>query len=295
MKQSQRRPSTLLNLILFAGLVVMWIAFAPTKVGGQASYVLVNGISMEPNYHTGDLVIVHKVPTYQVGDVVTYRDAFLGEYIIHRIIAIEQDNFVFKGDNNSWIDVYRPTQEEIVGKQWIYIPKLGKVFKWMRSPLSLALIIGLLGGILMVSMVLSPKNKRKKAFTNLSPNGIMAIAFYIFGLLFFAFLALSFYAFSRPVSITSNNILYQQDGLFSYSATGTPGIYDLNIVQPGEPIFPKLTCTLNVGFTYNLIGNQARGDIRKSPILCPGFKRTKRMGADNPDESGVGFQRIFFL
>ncbi|MGB7876752.1 MAG: signal peptidase I [Anaerolineales bacterium] len=261
MKQSQRRPSIFLNLILFAGLVVIWIAFAPTKVGGQASYVMVNGISMEPNYHTGDLVIVHKVQTYQVGDVVTYRDAILGEHIIHRIIAIEQDKYVFKGDNNSWIDVYRPIQEEIVGKQWIYIPKLGKVFTWMRSPLNLALIIGLLGGVLMVNMVLSPKNKnkRKKASTNLSPNSSMAIALYMLGLLFFAFLALSLYAFSRPVLITSNNILYQQDGHFSYSATGTPGIYDSNTVQPGEPIFPNLTCTLNVGFSYNLTGNQIQG------------------------------------
>ena len=88
MKQSQRRPSIFINLILFAGLVVIWIAFAPAKLGGRSSYVMVNGISMEPNYHTGDLVIVHKVPTYQVGDVVTYRDAILGEYIIHRIIAV---------------------------------------------------------------------------------------------------------------------------------------------------------------------------------------------------------------
>ena len=71
MKPSQRKPSILSNLILISGLIAAWIAFAPLKAGGQASYVMVNGISMEPKYHTGDLVIVRKARTYQVGDVIT--------------------------------------------------------------------------------------------------------------------------------------------------------------------------------------------------------------------------------
>ena len=89
---------------------------------------------MEPNYHTGDLVIVRKAQTYQVGDVVTYRDAEMGAFVIHRIIAIEQGQFVIKGDNNSWVDAYHPTHEEIVGKQWIYAPKAGRAMLWLRSP-----------------------------------------------------------------------------------------------------------------------------------------------------------------
>ncbi|HKI55414.1 MAG TPA: signal peptidase I [Anaerolineales bacterium] len=258
MKQSQRRPSIFINLILFAGLVVIWIAFAPAKLGGRSSYVMVNGISMEPNYHTGDLVIVHKVPTYQVGDVVTYRDAILGEYIIHRIIAVEQDKYVFKGDNNSWIDVYRPTQEEIVGKQWIYIPKLGKIFEWMRVPLHLALIIVLLGGVLMKSMIKSKKqgkqNRPSEGFGGMLEGGL-----YLFGICTLIFLGLAVFAFIRPSTRPADMIKYQQESHFSYSATGTPVLYDTTMVQSGEPVFPKLACFLNVDFTYSVSGNQLQG------------------------------------
>ena len=105
MKQSERWSSIFFNLILIAGLLIVWIAFAPVRIGGQASYVMVNGMSMEPGYHTGDLVIVRKAQTYQVGDVVTYRDAEMGAYVIHRIIGIEQGQFILKGDNNSWVQL----------------------------------------------------------------------------------------------------------------------------------------------------------------------------------------------
>jgi signal peptidase I len=213
---------------------------------------------MEPNYHTGDLVIVHKVETYQVGDVVTYRDAILGEYIIHRIIDIKQDKYVFKGDNNSWIDVYRPTQEEIVGKQWIYIPKLGKIFEWIRVPLHLALIIVLLGGVFMKSMIKSEKqgnqNRSSEGFGGMLEGGL-----YLFGICTLIFLGLAVFAFIRPSTRPADMIKYQQESHFSYSATGTPILYDSNMVQSGEPIFPKLACFLNVDFTYSASGDQLQG------------------------------------
>lgn len=252
-------PAIISKLILVIGLVLVWVFLAPTKIGGKASYVIIQGHSMEPTFHAGDLALVSKASSYQIGDIVTYWDDSMAAYTIHRIIDIKQDRFILKGDNNSWIDPVYPGQEEIIGKLWIHLPRLGKMMEWLRSPVNFALVMGLSGGLLMTGMVLSPKKNRKKAFANLNPKGGMAIGLYMLGLLFFAFLALSFYAFSRPVSITSNSILYQQEGHFSYSAIGTPGIYDSNTVKPGEPIFPKLTCTLNVGFSYNLLGNQVQG------------------------------------
>ncbi|HEX9839144.1 MAG TPA: DUF5305 family protein, partial [Anaerolineales bacterium] len=47
-----------------------------------------------------------------------------------------------------------------------------------------------------------------------------------------------------------------QDSHYFYSAAGTPGVYDTEMVRTGEPVFPRLTCFLNVGFTYNILGNQ---------------------------------------
>jgi signal peptidase I len=259
MKQSQRLPSIFSNLLLLAGLAVIWIAFAPAKVGGQASYVMVNGISMEPSYHTGDLVIVRKAHAYQVGDVVTYHDAELGAFIIHRIISIEQGQFIIKGDNNSWLDPYHPTQEEIIGKQWIYVPKVGRAMQWLLKPVNLSLTVVLFGGAIMVSLLKpSQRGKRKN---NLSGNSgeMLEGGLYLFGFLALFFLGLSIFAFIRPLTHPMNKIQYQQESQFSYSATGTPVIYDTGVVRSGEPVFPRLTCSLNIAFTYTVPGNQLQG------------------------------------
>ncbi len=58
---------------------------------------MINGISMEPNYHTGDLVLVRQASDYQVGDMVTYHDAQMNANIIHRIIGIKGDHFILQG------------------------------------------------------------------------------------------------------------------------------------------------------------------------------------------------------
>src|SRR5687768_5069000 len=119
MAKSGRIPTIVTNLILVVSLIAIWLAFAPARLGGKVSYVIVNGISMEPGYHLGDLTIMRKAAMYQVGDVVTYRDADMNAYVIHRIIGVDQNHYILQGDNNSWIDAYRPTNEEIIGNLWI--------------------------------------------------------------------------------------------------------------------------------------------------------------------------------
>src|SRR5215216_1078726 len=113
MKKSLSLPIVVINFMLFAALVAIWIAFAPTLIGGRVSYVMVNGNSMEPGFHRGDLVIIQAASIYNVGEVVIYSNAELNAFVIHRIIGIEQDHYIFKGDNNSWIDTYRPTSDEL--------------------------------------------------------------------------------------------------------------------------------------------------------------------------------------
>src|SRR6266496_1993700 len=156
MRKSLTLSVVVINLVLLAGLVSIWRAFAPTLIGGQASYVVVNGNSMEPGFHRGDLVIVQAASIYNVGDIVIYRNAELNAFVIHRIIAIEQDHYVFKGDNNAWIDTYRPTRDELIGKLWIHLPRLGKAMEWLRAPIHMGVTTGLLGGILMVSTIMKP-------------------------------------------------------------------------------------------------------------------------------------------
>jgi signal peptidase I len=246
--------TSFLSLILLAA---GYLLLAPTQLGGAVTYVIVDGNSMEPNFYLGDLVLVRTKSSYQVGDAVTYQNAELGKYVFHRIISVNLDRFVLQGDNNSWLDTYNPVQDEIIGKLWVHIPKLGKAIEWVRAPFHMALTVALLGGVLMSDMIIKPNQSAKKkhkgweGFDGL-PQGSLP---YVVGFLALTFFGLTIFAFSQPLTRSAENIPYQQDGNFFYSATGTPGVYDTELVRPGEPIFPKLTCFMNVGFTYNLTSN----------------------------------------
>lgn len=251
-----RSSTAIINILLMIGLGVMWIMFAPTRMGGSATYVMVNGISMEPGYHLGDLAIMRRAAKYQVGDIVTYHDSQMHAYVIHRIIAVDQDRFVLKGDNNSWIDAYRPTQDEIIGKLWLHIPKLGKTFRWLRAPLNLALAVLALGGVLMVNMMMKKDRQKNRQSSRRNPGEIVETGILLFGIFTLFFLGTGIFALTRPLTRPAGNIEYQQEGHFSYSAAGTPLLYDTDTVRSGEPVFPRLTCFLQVSFIYNLTGAQ---------------------------------------
>jgi signal peptidase I len=249
----------MISLVLFTILVALWIIFAPTAVGGQASYVMVRGNSMNPGFHTGDLTIVKAAPNYYVGDIVTYYEPQTKAKIIHRIIAVEQDRYVLKGDNNSWIDPFRPTREEIVGKLWIHAPKVGNAILWLRLPLNMAFIVGI-AGVLMIGTNKQPNKKEKRK--NRSPEGGagggsasgLEMALYILGFFTLASLALTIYSFLQPVTRAADDVTYEQTGVYYYSAAMPPGIFDTEMLHSGEPVFTKLTCSIIVGYSYNITG-----------------------------------------
>lgn len=252
---------------LLVFIITAWIVFAPLQMGGQAAYVIVTGNSMEPGFHLGDLVIVRQASVYQVGDIVTYRNAELRSYVFHRIIALELGRFILKGDNNTWIDSYRPTQEELVGKLWIQLPGIGKAVQWLRLRTNVALMAAALGGIVMADVLTKqPKYKKKKKASN--QTGFIEGLFFGLGLLAFVSFLLGIFAFTRPLWRTVDEVPYQHMGIFSYSATAPSGVYDTEMVQTGDPIFPKLTCSINLGFLYNLVGYQLQDLIGSHQLIA---------------------------
>ena len=117
---------------------------------GFLSLTIVNGKSMNPTYHTGDIVISLKQFDYQIGDVIVYHPADLDCQrcnIVHRIIdGNATTGWITLGDNNENTDPWNPTNSEIKGKNIIHIP-LGEASKIIFSPklwLTLTAIIGIL-------------------------------------------------------------------------------------------------------------------------------------------------------
>ncbi len=288
-KTLNRAPSIVAAVLSVFLSLMGWLVFAPAQLGGSVTYVIVNGNSMEPGFHLGDLVLVRPETIYRVGDAVTYRNEELGTFVFHRILGKELDRFILKGDNNAWIDSYRPRQDEIVGKLWVSVPKFGKAIEWVRVPLHMALTIGLLVGILMSGMIMkSPADRQEGSRVLKKPRGTSEGGIYLFGFLILVFLALGIISLLRPLTRTAEDISYQQEGNFFYSALGTPGIYDSDLVRSGEPVFPQLSCFLDIGFTYNLVGAPMQ-DISGSYQLVArvldqqsGWQRTIPLNQETP-------------
>jgi signal peptidase I len=148
----------LLEWSVFALVVVgVWFFVGPTALGGPASYVIIDGTSMEPTYADGDLVIAKAHERYQVGDVITY-DAPIGRTyrVIHRVIQVTETGYVTQGDNRDEADGWEVPFDAVHGSSWVHLPYGGQVALTLRHPPAL---IGLVAGWLTL-LLLTQSEKR---------------------------------------------------------------------------------------------------------------------------------------
>ncbi|HUY97870.1 MAG TPA: signal peptidase I [Verrucomicrobiae bacterium] len=148
-------------LVLLVGLGVAWRVAMPVPLGGSSFYAVVSGISMLPRYHTGDLVVVTAQAHYRVGEVAAYNDPQLKLVVLHRIIARHGDRFVFKGDNNGFVDSYQPTQAQIVGAEALHLAGVGLLVEYLRTPIVAALILGFLWILAFAPARVSRRQRRR--------------------------------------------------------------------------------------------------------------------------------------
>ena len=125
-------------------LAAAWWFLAPAQLGGSTSFTTVDGTSMLPSLKRSDLVALRVAGSYRVGDVVGYHSALLNRVVLHRIVAIDGDRFVFKGDHNSFTDPDRPTRAQLVGKLWFQLPSAGRAVAALHIPWVVAAIAALL-------------------------------------------------------------------------------------------------------------------------------------------------------
>ena len=254
-------------------MAIVWWYFAPTAIGGSTRYVVTSGVSMEPRFHTGDLALVRPAGQYKVGEIVAYWSTLLHTVVLHRIHAIDGNTYVFKGDNNDFLDPVHPTRAELLGKLWLHIPGGGKWLDALHSPVIAAVVCGLLAAGLLFGFGerdLRRKRRRHGAqgsvlprteLVSTSPNqstwqrlnfavfltaaGVAAAVFVVVGLI----------AFTRPTSrMTVAKTDYSQSVSFGYSARTLPGpVYATGEIHTGDPIFLTLVHELGVDVNYRFV------------------------------------------
>ncbi len=252
---------SLLMILLLAA--VLWVGFGPVQIGGPVSYVIISGNSMEPEIHQGDLVVARRAPAYELGQAVVYQHPQIG-YVYHRVVDHEGEVFILKGDNNDWLDSYHPSEKDILGKYWFALPGVGNLIRTLRQPVyfvSFTLIILFIGASLFLfnnknwipkKVRGSGKNMKKNQPLSAGDTrqelllfiGVLAIISIIFGVI----------SFTKPLTRQiSDDLVYYQQGVFSYSAQDKDNIYDSDQIQTGEPVYLQLTCEILMDFAYQFI------------------------------------------
>ena len=85
--------------------------------------------SMRPEIDIGEIVILFKQDEYKENEIITYKvnDMY---FVTHRIVQIEENGYITKGDYNNTADKEIVEREQIIGKVIIHSKILGKIYKY---------------------------------------------------------------------------------------------------------------------------------------------------------------------
>ena len=143
MKILQKILEYLSKILIFELIVLCILAFISTvvlhkdyvNIGGYTFFIVASG-SMSGTVGVNDMVIVKITDDFQVGDIVTYQAD--GYFVTHRIISINKDQIITKGDSNN-------TEDDPIGRDKI-IGKVVAIFPFMA-------IFEILGAIILISII----------------------------------------------------------------------------------------------------------------------------------------------
>ncbi len=316
-----RAPRQIRRLLwgaLGLGLVgLLWFLFAPTALGGSTSYVVTDGVSMEPRFHSGDLALVRGEGDYRVGQIVAYHNRQLGTVVLHRIIARDGSRYVFKGDNNNFTDFEHPTRSQLIGALWIHLPGAGRTLDSIRSPALIAVLFAF--GTLLAGGAFATRRRRRRreragsagpvADAAAAPGNVQARgprgrlasgpAAVIAALALAAmipFFALAVLAFTRPAAqVLAVHVPYRQTGRLSYGANPPAGpTYPDGTVRTGDPLFTHVVHSIQLAFAYRFASSAphrlaARGSLSATVASTSGWRTTIPLSAPSPlhGDSGV--------
>ena len=136
-------------LLLFTALNIC--SLFDVSFFGYRIFKIVTG-SMEPKLHVNDILLIQEVDEYKIGDIITYR--YEDEYVTHRVISVEGDQIVTKGDANNTTD--EPISKDIVvGKM---LKRLDIITYLNNNPI----VWGIAIIVCFVLLMILPNHKRRK-------------------------------------------------------------------------------------------------------------------------------------
>ena len=149
--------NVLTTLIIVLGGVFLILYFC-----GFVPYVVLSG-SMEPTIKTGSLCFINKnanIKSIKEKDIIAFR-LNNGTLVTHRAVEIDKNGIITKGDRNKEPDGTLVTNHNYVGKNILWIPKIGYVVMAFQSTKG-KIILGVSILILFISGLLFGDNNIKR-------------------------------------------------------------------------------------------------------------------------------------
>jgi signal peptidase I len=255
------------GVVVVAVLVPLWLFFGPTQLGGAATYTITDGISMKPLLVKGDLALVRSQSSYKVGDIVLYQSSTLHKPVLHRIVAIQNGHYFFKGDNNDFVDPGYATRNELTGKLWLHVRYVGSALGWVGKPWHASLLAALTAAFLMLGGVTDGRRRKRRRGPTTTESGstehgpqylepatraeLASIAVLV--LLGVLFVGIGFAAPSKRS--VQNAGAYEHTGTFSYhgKALKATSSYPTGVASTGQPLFIGLVNSTTFEFTYRFV------------------------------------------
>lgn len=136
--------SVLIVLVIIAIIFCTYCVFSIkvlnhkyVNVFGYSVFEVATG-SMKGTIEVGDAVLVKIHDKYEVNDIITYQSG--NDFITHRIVAMEGDKVITKGDANNVND--NPVDKDLIlGRVVKTLPKLGVWKKVLLTPKVIILIL----------------------------------------------------------------------------------------------------------------------------------------------------------
>ncbi len=148
MKNPYRSIIRISLLVLLAALIGLSVySMNARMLGGNAvpmpfgfGLTVVLSGSMEPELSVDDLLVVVAQDSYEVGDVVVFQNQRTA--VVHRIIAINGEEIITRGDANSSDDA-PITLANIKGRVALAIPFVGYIVHLIKTPVGTLVLLGM--------------------------------------------------------------------------------------------------------------------------------------------------------
>ena len=253
------RPTAFAVTVCVAAAV---IAIAVLALPNRLTFVTTHGVSMNPTYYEGDLVVVAKSDSYRVGEIVAYRVPSRHLVVLHRLTGIDHGTYTFKGDNNESVDPWHPTAGQLVGRPVLHVPHGGR---WLRPLIALTLCLVTLAVLFAGAGHAAGPNRRKRALSHNPRHSRreavaggrplrdqLRICGGIAASVSLAGLALAGFAWASPSEQTASvHTSHDRRMDFSYSASvGRTAAYDGTVARSPDPLFLRVARTAVVRFNY---------------------------------------------